>query len=464
MSWSFYVIFGPGHLCLRIRICEGCEWVLACFGFCMSLDDFAVGIELVQFTLGNRFRCFVNIGSGCICSFNFGLRWILQLADTATTVGNSLKPLVQKKQLGGHWEALKAMALSLREIYRKLRKALEDVLSRDALPIVSDRFQPIFTEVGKMCLREEDIVSIEDFAVMVAFRLNVMNGGMRIPHYDPELQLFVCENLLRLLRPVENGLLPPQGPTTLRIWEVFANANAQQRQFCILAVFVLCLGAPLPVILLKSNPMVVEIQRKFDGLLASFQQVRVLLEKQALLTPELQRLMKDFESRLSSCCQGMIPRILRKDRAACPDQQEFSELTMRWARLSAQASEIAVEVAKLPSIEASIADTIEVTSLDLEHRLREKCRAQGCRGCECSVSTISWQPDVVPVWAWWTTLLFAVPPLQTISVGWRVASGFGFGAGRRISNWHFFDVTFHSAMSCFCWCHASIWSITNHVH
>jgi hypothetical protein len=256
------------------------------------------------------------------------------------------------------------MALSLREIYRKLRKALEDVLSRDALPIVSDRFQPIFTEVGKMCLREEDIVSIEDFAVMVAFRLNVMNGGMRIPHYDPELQLFVCENLLRLLRPVENGLLPPQGPTTLRIWEVFANANAQQRQFCILAVFVLCLGAPLPVILLKSNPMVVEIQRKFDGLLASFQQVRVLLEKQALLTPELQRLMKDFESRLSSCCQGMIPRILRKDRAACPDQQEFSELTMRWARLSAQASEIAVEVAKLPSIEASIADTIEVTSLD----------------------------------------------------------------------------------------------------
>ena len=256
------------------------------------------------------------------------------------------------------------MALSLREIYHKLRKALEDVLSRDALPIVSDRFQPIFTEVGKMCLREEDIVSIEDFAVMVAFRLNVMNGGMRIPHYDPELQLFVCENLLRLLRPVENGLLPPQGPTTLRIWEVFANANAQQRQFCILAVFVLCLGAPLPVILLKSNPMVVEIQRKFDGLLASFQQVRVLLEKQALLTPELQRLMKDFESRLSSCCQGMIPRILRKDRAACPDQQEFSELTMRWARLSAQASEIAVEVAKLPSIEASIADTIEVTSLD----------------------------------------------------------------------------------------------------
>jgi hypothetical protein len=256
------------------------------------------------------------------------------------------------------------MALSLREIYRKLRKALEDVLSRDALPIVSDRFQPIFTEVGKMCLREEDIVSIEDFAVMVAFRLNVMNGGMRIPHYDPELQLFVCENLLRLLRPVDNGLLPPQGPTTLRIWEVFANANAQQRQFCILAVFVLCLGAPLPVILLKSNPMVVEIQRKFDGLLASFQQVRVLLEKQALLTPELQRLMKDFESRLSSCCQGMIPRILRKDRAACPDQQEFSELTMRWARLSAQASEIAVEVAKLPSIEASIADTIEVTSLD----------------------------------------------------------------------------------------------------
>ena len=256
------------------------------------------------------------------------------------------------------------MALSLREIYQKLRKALEDVLSRDALPIVSDRFQPIFTEVGKMCLREEDIVSIEDFAVMVAFRLNVMNGGMRIPHYDPELQLFVCENLLRLLRPVENGLLPPQGPTTLRIWEVFANANAQQRQFCILAVFFLCLGAPLPVILLKSNPMVVEIQRKFDGLLASFQQVRVLLEKQALLTPELQRLMKDFESRLSSCCQGMIPRILRKDRAACPDQQEFSELTMRWARLSAQASEIAVEVAKLPSIEASIADTIEVTSLD----------------------------------------------------------------------------------------------------
>lgn len=256
------------------------------------------------------------------------------------------------------------MALSLREIYHKLRKALEDVLSRDALPIVSDRFQPIFTEVGKMCLREEDIVSIEDFAVMVAFRLNVMNGGMRIPHYDPELQLFVCENLLRLLRPVENGLLPPQGQTTLRIWEVFANANAQQRQFCILAVFVLCLGAPLPVILLKSNPMVVEIQRKFDGLLASFQQVRVLLEKQALLTPELQRLMKDFESRLSSCCQGMIPRILRKDRAACPDQQEFSELTMRWARLSAQASEIAVEVAKLPSIEASIADTIEVTSLD----------------------------------------------------------------------------------------------------
>jgi hypothetical protein len=118
------------------------------------------------------------------------------------------------------------------------------------------------------------------------------------------------------------------------------------------------------VILLKSNPMVVEIQRKFDGLLASFQQGRVLLEKQALLTPELQRLMKDFESRLSSCCQGMIPRILRKDRAACPDQQEFSELTMRWARLSAQASEIAVEVAKLPSIEASIADTIEVTSLD----------------------------------------------------------------------------------------------------
>ena len=41
------------------------------------LDDFAAVIELAQFTLrslGSPFRCFLNIGSGCMCSFTFGVR------------------------------------------------------------------------------------------------------------------------------------------------------------------------------------------------------------------------------------------------------------------------------------------------------------------------------------------------------------------------------------------------------
>jgi hypothetical protein len=118
-------------------------------------------------------------------------------------------------------------AQSMSEIHRTLRKALESYL-RAFHWWTSDDVQKL-RNVTDMDLAEEDILSMEDLAVACAkhFKPGVY------PHSEIKQ---LPEDLLCLLKPVEEELLPPEGPTD-RIWEIFAAAKKQHKQFSIVAVY-----------------------------------------------------------------------------------------------------------------------------------------------------------------------------------------------------------------------------------
>eukprot|EP00435_Cladocopium_sp_Y103_P018215 s4213_g4.t1 len=192
------------------------------------------------------------------------------------------------------------------------------------------RFVEKFRKVTEMDLAEEDIVSLEDLAVACAkplfwhtdlwrhssdFYWKNADDTWIIPfkkaddYIDIDV-LIVCpshtseyfyscpyehfegkrvaEDLLCLLKPVEEELLPPRGPTDLRIWEIFAAARMQQRQFNMVAAYAgYTRNQTYQRSLPEKNELVRAMQTKFKELLSSFQHVQLHLERQGLLGSEL---------------------------------------------------------------------------------------------------------------------------------------------------------------------------------
>ena len=239
-------------------------------------------------------------------------------------------------------------AQSMSEIHRTLRKALESYL-RAFHWLTSDDVQKL-RNVTDMDLAEEDILSMEDLAVACAkhFKPGVY------PHSEIKQ---LPEDLLCLLKPVEEELLPPEGPTD-RIWEIFAAAKKQHKQFSIVAVYAgYQRGLP------ETNELVQSMQAKFKSLLSSFQHVQLQMERQELLGPELQTKMTSFAMRLKSCCRGLVTNMMtrwgdqlgkhRKLDFVYTIQRQLNGMTQRWSRLSAEASQIAARVKELEVAEVN---------------------------------------------------------------------------------------------------------------
>ena len=287
---------------------------------------------------------------------------------------------------------------SIQEIYPKLWEALEQFLDDHTEvesklaelkgePLTSEKLQQTrreaitrcrgfvekFRKVTEMDLGEEDIVSMEDLAVACAksqfwdtnfwtvLYLKNLDGTrikahkcLKLCHSEEYLltsaEFFescpyehqsdmekVAEDLLCLLKPVEEELLPPEGPTDLRIWEIFAAAKVQHRQFSIVAI-----GFQLP----ETNELVQATQAKFKGLLSSFQHVQLQMERQGLLGRELSSKMTGFTMRLKSACRGVV-------RNMTSGKDDRSKATRRWSQLSAAASQIAAQVKELEVTEVN---------------------------------------------------------------------------------------------------------------
>ena len=130
-----------------------------------------------------------------------------------------------------------------------------------------------------------------------------------------------------------------------QIWEAFAHAKIQQKQFC-------CVVAYLPVALEKDNALLKDFEMRFKCLLQSFEQA------QGVFPSDLAGLhdkMTRFKRRLDQCLQGILKSLTAgttENRSfefdAGINYQRFNDEADRWSRLSAEASEIAAEIAKLP--------------------------------------------------------------------------------------------------------------------
>ena len=261
------------------------------------------------------------------------------------------------------------MAQSMPEVYPKLRVALEQFLndrgcqacqaSRELSPRsqlkqflndqgrqgrqASDLFSPRFQYDADMVLAEEDIMSMEDLAVACAKPL--------LKDRPTSVLKQIAEDLLCLLKPVGEQLLPPEGPTDVQIWETFAAAEMQQKQFCIAAVYpkkIAIQNKPLETGLQRNNFLVLAMEKKFKGLVTAFENVHFSI--QAHVSAELHSSLTNFTARLNSCCEGTIRRMtLPRDKFPQANlDTEMREMTERWSRLSVQASQIAHQVAQPP--------------------------------------------------------------------------------------------------------------------
>lgn len=205
-------------------------------------------------------------------------------------------------------------------------------------------FAKRFQEVIEMRWRDDDIATIEDLAGACAKEMlwdcpafGILGGDLYLPQ--------VCDHLLCLLKPVSaDGLLPTQ-PGTCRIWEPFVAADTTQ--VCIMVAYIQCLG------LSDKQVLVVTLHSLFQELYESLRQASAHMSIQALPTPELHTMVTEFLTQLSSLCQDNVRRITQRRPRPCKwfeAHSEYHELRDCWSRISAQASEIASEVAKLPPI------------------------------------------------------------------------------------------------------------------
>ena len=277
---------------------------------------------------------------------------------------------------------------SIPEIYPKLREALEQFLHdkaevesklaelkgesctseksqqtrREAISRARS-FVEKFRKVTEMDLGEEDIVSMEDLAVACAksqfwvrhlwdrdyWEPNYLDGSLQCrssPYeYSPGMER-VAEDLLCLLKPlpVEEELLPPEGPTDLRIWEIFAAAEVQRGQFSIVACYASCL--PPEKRLPEHHELIQSVQAKFKDLVSSFQHMQLHLERQGLLGSELRTKMTCFAVRLKKYCQAAVGNMTS-------GKYDRSKAIQRWSWLSAVAAHIAAEVKELEVTEVN---------------------------------------------------------------------------------------------------------------
>mmetsp|Transcript_87325 Transcript_87325/g.138559 ORF Transcript_87325/g.138559 Transcript_87325/m.138559 type:complete len:268 (+) Transcript_87325:47-850(+) len=236
----------------------------------------------------------------------------------------------------------------LAEIYSRLR----DVLGLEDQGPADSRAVRAYQIVAGMGFTEGDIVTMEDLAA--AFVEGLL-GGRLPPGYERIMAHLSC-----LLHPGQEELLPQEGRTHWRIWEIFAAAQHQQRQFCVVAVYAGCVsitGASFPssdpIGFLENHPLVEAMQRKFRNLMVSFQETQMCLTSTVRISLELETKMANFTVRLRSFLQETVRRMTRRQEpygnlamlTAIDEGMRWMEQRCSW--LSAEAGYIALKVRQL---------------------------------------------------------------------------------------------------------------------
>ena len=193
-------------------------------------------------------------------------------------------------------------------------------------------------EIKEMNLEERDILSMADFAVCMAGRF-------------PELQHRFAGNcasaaldLLCLLRPIEEKLLPSKGTADWRIWEIFAAAEVESKQIWVLALYASWFkGKSTGYHGLAESPLVMSTEKKLVDLVAAFKDVQSQLEGH--ISSKLHSKMIEFTKELNRWCGDLV--YWMKFRKPIYGFNDWS------SKLAWRASEIARELRSLPDLPAS---------------------------------------------------------------------------------------------------------------
>ena len=188
-------------------------------------------------------------------------------------------------------------------------------------------------EIKEMNLEKKDIFSMADFAVGMA----------------PDLLCLLKPDLLCLLKPIEEKLLPSKGTADWRIWEIFAAAEVQRKQICVLARYASWFKGKSPDPSgLAEIPLVVSTEKKLADLVAAFKDVQSQLEGH--ISSELHSKMTWFTQRLESWCGDLVGRMKIRYREPPYIFEQHISLS---SELPSTASEIARELSSLPHLPAS---------------------------------------------------------------------------------------------------------------
>ena len=217
-------------------------------------------------------------------------------------------------------------------IYAKVQVLLE-ILGRWVHAEVA--LLPSFREIKGMNLEEEDILSMADFAVGMAGH---------VPNLWPE----AASDLLCLLKPIEEKLLPSKGTADWRIWEIFAAARVQRKQLCVLARYGGNFkGKSSGSRGLTESPLVMSTVMKLADLVAAFKDVQSQLEGH--ISSELHSKMTEFTDKLESWCGKFVAWMKFRGPLYTPRSSE----------LASRASEIARELRSLPDLPSASSESSE---------------------------------------------------------------------------------------------------------
>ena len=192
-------------------------------------------------------------------------------------------------------------------------------------------------EIKEMNLEDEDIFSMADFAVGMAGRL--LELWM---HFGQKM----ASDLLCLLKPIKEKLLPSKGTADWRIWEIFAAAEVESKQIWVLALYASWFkGKSTGYHGLAESPLVMSTEKKLADLVAAFRDVQSQLEGH--ISSELHSKMTEFTKELQSWCGKLVCWMKRRE----PLRGGFP---LQWSsQLASMASEIARELRSLPDLPAS---------------------------------------------------------------------------------------------------------------
>ena len=191
---------------------------------------------------------------------------------------------------------------------------------------------PSFREIKEMNLEEEDILSMADFAVGMAGHLPECRIGQKM-----------APDLLCLLKPIEEKLLPSKGTADWRIWEIFAAAEVQRKQTIVLARYASWFkGKSSSFCGISKSPLAMSTEEKLVDLVAAFNDVQSQLKGH--ISSELHSKMTEFAQHLDICCERYVDSMWE---TTAFERFEWPPI------LAATASEIARELRSLPDLPAS---------------------------------------------------------------------------------------------------------------